>query len=211
MSKQIGNTMNEQWKDIKGYEGLYRVSNLGRVKGLNRVDSIGRKVIGGIMRSSNDKDGYKLITLCKKAKRTTYKVHRLVAQAFIPNPNDLPQINHIDEDRTNNCIENLEWCTSQYNNNYGDRTKNSVAHNNYKTIARIESLNKMHDSHKTPIYGFYEDRVIWFDSVKTARRFMENITNHKVTNISNVLTGRHKVCFGWTFKYAYEVEKVVEI
>lgn len=123
--------MEEIWKDIKGYEGYYQVSNLGNVKSLKRT----------IIRKRNDKthqfpikermlkfdysDGYKVVKLCKQGEKA-YKVHRLVAEAFIPNPNNLPIINHKDETRTNNCVDNLEWCDNFYNCNYGtinDRRK----------------------------------------------------------------------------------------
>ena len=106
------NVMNEIWKDVKGYEGLYQVSNLGRVRN-------GRT--GRIRKLTFDEDGYLQVTLYGKKINVTRKVHRLVAEAFIPNPDNLPCINHKDEDKTNNRVENLEWCTVKYNNTYGDR------------------------------------------------------------------------------------------
>lgn len=108
--------MEEIWKDIKGYEGKYQVSNLGRIKVLNYKRS-GQE---HIMATKNNK-GYCEIRLAKDGKRKDFIVHRLVAQAFIPNPNNLPQVNHIDENKTNNCVNNLEWCTQAYNNSYGTR------------------------------------------------------------------------------------------
>ena len=116
--------MEEIWKDIKGYEGLYQVSNLGRVKSLPRLMFNGK---GYFM--SKEKilklgtaNGYKRVTLCKNNEQEPFLVHRLVAEAFIPNPNNLPQVNHkIDdfEHRSDNRVENLEWCTAEYNSNYG--------------------------------------------------------------------------------------------
>lgn len=106
------NVMNEIWKDVKGYDELYKVSNLGRVRN-------GRT--GRIRKLTFDEDGYLQVTLYGKKINVTRKVHRLVAEAFIPNPDNLPCINHKDEDKTNNRVENLEWCTVKYNNTYGDR------------------------------------------------------------------------------------------
>ena len=110
--------MNEEWRDIEGYEGLYQVSNLGRVKSLN---CRGHKGCIGILTPRFDGKGYEMVALYKEGKARNTKVHRLVAQAFIPNPNNYPQVNHKDEDKTNNCVDNLEWCDTQYNNTYGTR------------------------------------------------------------------------------------------
>lgn len=106
----------EIWKDIQGHNGLYQVSNLGRIRSFfyNNVR---------ILKQSNTKDGYKKISLQKDRKWKVYLVHRLVAQAFIPNPNNLPQVNHKDEDKTNNCVDNLEFCSHEYNMNYGTRNE----------------------------------------------------------------------------------------
>ena len=111
--------MKEIWKDIKNYEGHYQVSNLSRVKSLN-YNHTGKEKI---LKLNKDKDGYLQVTLCKNNIKKVYKVHRLVAQAFIPNPNNLPQINHKDENKTNNNVDNLEWCDRKYNQNYGTRTE----------------------------------------------------------------------------------------
>ena len=110
----------EIWKDIPGYEGLYKVSNLGRIKSLGN----GKTRKENILRLTKDKYGYLYITLSENGKLKKFKVHRLVAMAFIPNPNNYTQINHKDENRSNNRVENLEWCTQKYNNNYGNHSKN---------------------------------------------------------------------------------------
>lgn len=109
----------EKWKDIEEYEGLYQVSNLGRVKSLgNGVTHKEER----ILKQRKDNGGYLKVHLCCEGKHKHHSVHRLVAQAFIPNPDNLPQVNHKDENKQNNCVDNLEWCTSEYNNNYGART-----------------------------------------------------------------------------------------
>lgn len=104
----------EIWKDAVGYEGLYKVSNLGRVLD---VES------GKIRKLVHDKDGYLQLGLMKNGKRFYPKVHRLVAEAFVDNPNSLPIVNHKNEDKSDNRPENLEWCTAAYNNSYGSRVR----------------------------------------------------------------------------------------
>lgn len=106
----------EEWKDIKGYENKYQISNLGRVKALDYRRTGKEQII-----SIKNNKGYSEVALWKDSKRKMFMVHRLVAQAFIPNPNNLPQVNHKDENKTNNIVENLEWCTQSYNNSYGTR------------------------------------------------------------------------------------------
>ena len=106
--------MKEIWKDIKGYEGLYQVSNLGRVK---------RVATNRILKQAKHHGGYMLVRLSKNGKPHTCTVHRLAAQAFIPNPENKPQVNHIDEDKTNNMIPNLEWVTAKENVNHGTRNE----------------------------------------------------------------------------------------
>ena len=110
------NNNEEVWKDIAGYEGLYKVSNLGRVKSFKQ----GKE---RIMKPVYDTCGYLRVGLSKNGKQKFCSIHRLVAQAFIPNPDKLTQINHKDENPSNNNVTNLEWCDSKYNNNYGTRNQ----------------------------------------------------------------------------------------
>lgn len=111
--------MKEIWLPINGYEGLYEVSSFGRVRSLN----YSRTGQTRILVSAQKKNGYLQVGLFKNRKRKNYKVHRLVAEAFIPNWFDDKQVNHIDEDKTNNRVENLEWCSAKYNINYGTRNE----------------------------------------------------------------------------------------
>lgn len=112
----------EIWKDIKDYEGLYQVSNYGRVRSLNYRNT-GRVEV---LKSIEEQQGYLQIHLVKNKKRATFKIHRLVAETFIQNPERKPQVNHKDEDKTNNRVENLEWCCCNYNINYGTRTNRAT-------------------------------------------------------------------------------------
>ena len=111
--------MIEEWRPIEGYEGLYEVSNTGRVRSVDRFYYRLHK--GKVLSPTKDRYGYLTVTLNCNGKSKTIKIHRLVAQAFLPNPDNLPQVNHKDEDKTNNNVDNLEWCTAKYNVNFGTR------------------------------------------------------------------------------------------
>ena len=111
--------MKEIWKDIEGYEGLYQVSNYGRIKSFNYRNTGKEKMLS----LKPNKNGYIRIGLTKDGKRKMFQVHQLVAQTFLENPNNYSQINHKDENKINNNAENLEWCTPKYNSNYGTRNE----------------------------------------------------------------------------------------
>ena len=117
--------MTEIWKDIVGYEGLYQVSNLGNVKRLKGYKGRGKGYVveEHLIQPSINSRGYQNVILCKNGKTKTFTMHRLVAIAFLDNSEKLPQVNHKDENKLNNCVDNLEWCDSKYNNNYGTRNK----------------------------------------------------------------------------------------
>lgn len=132
----------ELWKSVKEYPS-YEVSNMGNIRNIHTNKCLKQmKDIYGYLRVNlvyKDENGIK--------KRRKVQVHRIVAKAFIPNPNNLPQINHIDEVKTNNVIDNLEWCTQYYNSNYGTaRRRASITHTGYKHTAetklKISNANK---------------------------------------------------------------------
>ena len=134
--------MKEIWKDILGYEGRYQVSNLGRVRSLDRYSWNGYKYWlqkGKILKPFQQKSGYLNVDLSNgHSKSHKYRVHRLVAQTFIPNPNNLPCVNHKDENPQNNKVLNLEWCDYRYNNNYGNHNLKmslTMQKKKYKIIA----------------------------------------------------------------------------
>ncbi len=108
--------MEEEWRDIEGYENLYQVSNKGQIKSLGNGQTNSKE---RILKISLNKNGRYQVTLSKNGKRERFYVHRLVAQTFLENPNNYPMINHKDENKLNNCVENLEFCTAKYNVNYG--------------------------------------------------------------------------------------------
>lgn len=187
--------MVEIWKDIEGYEGKYQVSNYGRVKSLNYNKE-------KILKIGDNSKGYKIVTLCKDGKSKTYFVHRLVAFAFIPNPNNLPQVNHKDEDPSNNCVNNLEWCSAEYNINYGKHNeKVSKARKGYKHSE--ESKKKISEAKKgknnpmaTKVYCVELD--MYFDTVTEGAEYVGCYQSA----ISGVLIGKYKTAGGYHWIYA---------
>ena len=139
--------LGEIWKDIEGFEGLYQVSNLGRVKSLGNGNSGNSKE--RILKARKDKYGYLLVHLYKDGKEKHFTVHRLVAKVFIPNPHNLPQVNHKDENKQNNFVwvnedgsvdfekSNLEWCDGKYNINYGSHNQRSAEKHCKPVIATV--------------------------------------------------------------------------
>lgn len=150
------NLGNEIWKDIPDYEGLYQVSNLGRVKSLN-YNHTGKPKILKLHRQN----GYLSVTLCKNNNPMYYYVHRLVAKMFIPNPNNYPIINHKDENKMNNFVNNLEWCTHKYNTNYGSCIKR-FSEKQMKCVACYKDsilVNVYPSTQSTIIDGFNQGHV----------------------------------------------------
>ena len=156
--------MTEIYKDIKNYEGLYRVSNLGNVMSLN-YNRTGKPKL---LKPGKDKHGYLFVILYKDGKKKKFFVHRLVAEAFIPNPDNLPCVNHKDENKTNNSVENLEYCTHEYNINYGTRNERAAkANTNGKCSKRVlqftldgEFVREYPSTHECERNGFEHSSVI---------------------------------------------------
>ena len=126
----------EIWKDISGYEGLYQVSNLGRVKSLeNRSNHKKEKILASQIRNQ-----YYGVALYKNSHYKNYTIHRLVAEAFIPNPDNLPEVNHKDENKLNNRVDNLEWCNKKYNINYGYGAVNRQIQNRERGLSMSKKV-----------------------------------------------------------------------
>lgn len=168
---------NEIWKDIKEYEGLYQVSNFGRVKSLKFGKE---KVMSPVLHTR----GYFNIELSNKGLRKVKKIHRLVAEAFIPNPKNLPQVNHKDENKANNHVENLEWCTNGENARYGTRIKR-IAENNKKKIQQFDLDG-----------NFIRE---WRSAVD-----IENETGLGRTNIRACCRGKIRKAYGFIWRYTDE-------
>ena len=142
--------MNEEiWRPIEGYEGYYEVSSFGRVRSLDMYVKIGygnyRLHKGKVISLLKKGDGYIQVNLCYNGKLYKKYVHRLVAEAFIPNPDNLPEVNHLDEDKTNNSVDNLEWCDRSYNLKYGTariRERDTKIKNGYWTGLSSEEYRK---------------------------------------------------------------------
>lgn len=164
----------EIWRDITGYEGLYQISNLGNVKSLGNNKTRKDKVLKQI----KNKSGYLHVNLCKKGKSKIHKTHRLVAQAFLPNPYNFTDVNHKDEVKTNNNVENLEWCTREYNNNYG-------SHNERSTKARSKKVQCI------------ETGIVYKSTNEVERKL-----GFWHTNISKCCCGKRKTVSGFHWKYA---------
>lgn len=172
----------EIWKDVKDYEGLYQVSNLGRVKSLNYRRTGKERILkpyGNV---------YLQVKLHKDGNREQPLVHVLVATAFLDNPDNLPEVNHKNENPKNNCVENLEWCSSKYNTNYGTRNKriSEKMTNNPKISKPVFSVDK-----ETGL-------IMYWESAHEAER-CTGISNG---NIINCCQGKQKSAGGHIWFYA---------
>jgi len=169
--------MEEIWKDIKDFEN-YRVSNYGRIFS---------KKSNQILKPTSDKKGYLRISFYENGKSNTQKVHRLVANAFICNQNKLQQVNHRDENKENNCVENLEWCDNSYNRNYGTAT------------ARTAEANLNCKSTSIPVKCLETETV--YDSIRDAER------NTGAKNIFYCCVGKRNTSNGLHWEYASNMRR----
>lgn len=168
--------MEEIWKDVEGYEGLYQVSNLGNVRSLN----YNHRGIVKNLRLSEMGRGYLLVELSAGGKGRTFLVHRLVASAFIPNPNNHPEVNHKDENKHHNNVNNLEWCTRAYNDAYGT---GRVRH--AKLISK-------------PVEQMKDGVVVkrWLSATEASR------CGYSRTRVSECCNGRQQTHKGYEWRYA---------
>ena len=189
----------EEWKVIKDYPN-YMVSNMGQVKSLN----YNHTGIEKIMKPSVSKRGYLLICLRKNRKVKYFKVHRLVAQAFIPNPNDLPQVNHKNEIKDDNKVENLEWCDAKYNSNYGTRNKRVVEAKKGIKLSE-ETKNKISEAKSKPVLQIDKNTnevIAEYPSLREVERQL-GINNSNVSRCCNNKP-HHNTAYGFKWKYKEE-------
>lgn len=174
----------EEWMPVKGYEGMYEVSNIGRIRSLDRsvVSKIGvkKRVKGLVLKQANVR-GYLGVSLAKDGVRKMTKVHRIVAEAFIPNPENKPQVNHKDGNKENNRVENLEWATALENQMHAIRTGLKTGEGRFVSVTRSDGA--------------------VFSSLKSAAE----ATGCTIQDVCNVCRGWHKTTRGFSFRYT-EVE-----
>ena len=166
--------MEEEWRPVVGYEGLYEVSNMGRVKSLN-YKRTGQE---GILKGRKDGSGYLQVNLSKDGKCKSYKIHRLVATAFCENQMGYNEVNHINEDKSDNKAENLEWCSRSYNMNYGTRAEKT-----YKPVFSVDKVSGL---------------IMYWESIREAEKCIG--ISHQ--NICHCLKGRQKSAGGFYWYYS---------
>ena len=185
----------EIWKDVEGYEGYYMVSNRGNVKSLNYRHTSKER----ILKPQKNNDGYLNVLLYQDGKGKTYKVHRLVATAFCENPHGFKEVNHIDEDKTNNCADNLEWCSRSYNCTYNGRAKKSGK----KTAEKLRGRKLSEETIKKiskPVYSINKvsGLITYWNSAKEASMQMGINNGH----ICECLKGRRNSAGNHYWMYA---------
>ena len=186
--------MTDIWKDIKGYEGIYQVSSIGQVRSVVRQVSNGHGMTEHperLLKPNTLAKGYYQVTLYKDNKRKSFQVHRLVAQAFVDNPNNMPQVNHINGNKQDNTFSNLEWCDNSENQKHAWRIglqKPHYCHGGADKKKRVALLDEQGNVEKE------------FESILSASRYMGM---KSPANLSHVLNnkGRLKSIYGRKFKF----------
>lgn len=181
----------ELWKKIDNCDN-YEISSLGRVRSIdfivNRGNGRPMPIIGKILSTHKNDKGYVSVSLYDNNKKhRRYQVHRLVAKAFIPNPNNLPQVNHKDENKENNSINNLEWCTQNYNINYGNRNKHISESN--KNNPKVSKVILQYDKDKNLVQEWASMNEI------------KRVLNYSIGNIYNCCNFKYKQAYGYIWRY----------
>lgn len=174
----------EKWKKVKNTKGMIEVSNEGRV----------RSLLSGkpyILKTQPDKKGYHRLRVTIDKNKMSFKLHRIVAEAFIENPYNLPQVNHKDGNKNNNSVNNLEWITNKDNANH------AIKNNLWQTF--FEGAEKENKKRQKPVIAYKDNQEIKFNSVAEAERFLNS------KHVSDVLKGRRKHVKGYSFTYESEV------
>ena len=187
------NTDEEVWKDAVGYEGYHRVSNTGKVMGVKKFPNMPEN---RLLNGSTSKHGYIYVHLRKYGIGKKEKVHRLVAKAFVPNPQNKPQVNHKDGDKKNNCASNLEWATSRENNIHALRT--GLRKTDLEQLARAQNISAKKAMVKIDKYSVDGEYICTYESLKDAA---EAIGVKGTAGIVRVAKGRGRTAYGYKWKY----------
>ena len=228
MLSKVDTSIKEEWKDIKGYEGLYQVSNKGQVKSTHNDI---------ILKPAMNNHGYYWVDLLNHGIRKADTIHRLVAQAFISNPNNYPQVNHKDENKSNNRVDNLEWCTAQYNHDYGTRNERAIKHmaeaisipvvqldNNHKLIkvwksassVNIQGIEHQHISeccsgkiitYKNYYWLYKKDYDLWTKSKGNQEIWqpLKGFNNYLISNFGNIETINGNTISSYSQQNSYQL------
>lgn len=188
-------TREEIWKDIKGFEGIYQVSSLGSVRSLDRIikrkNGIPQTLKGKVLSPGINPCGYAFVCLGNMGNSKPYRVHRLVADVFVSNPNNYPVVNHKDENKLNNSVDNLEWCTYSYNTKY-----------NGGMMKRVITRNKKHSygcEKKVFQYDLKNNLVKVWDSLMSIGRVL-GYSYSNIANCCNEIGHRH-TAYGYKWSY----------
>lgn len=173
----------EIWKDICGYEGVFEISSFGRVRSKKRNGTL-----GGILKGTYNELGYHRYLLSKNGIKKSFFAHRLVAMTFIPNPKEMPYINHKDENPSNNYVNNLEWCDAEYNTNYGNGIKKR-SESRYKKIYQYDKNGNLIKE--------------WKSGSIAAKK-----NGYQHSRISEVLNGNRKTAYGFIWTYIQPTKRV---
>lgn len=171
----------ETWKPISGTKGFIEVSTYGRVRSWLRGEP-------KVLKTQQDKKGYHRLRVTIDRQKNSYRVHREVARAFIPNPLQLPQVNHKDGNKSNNAVENLEWVSN------ADNAHHAMQNGLWASV--IEGSRKENERRKRPVIGYLNSEAKYFESVSDAERFVDS------RHVSDVLKGKRSHVKGWHFQYA---------
>ena len=187
--------MEEIWKDIPGYETLYQVSNLGNVRSLDHIRKNGKKENqiciskGKILKQAKQKEsGYMFAVLSKNGKTKGFRVHRLVAETFLENPNNYKCVNHKDENKENNNVNNLEWCSYLYNNNYGTKKD------------RLKIIQQKRVGRKVNQYDLNGTLIKKWNCIMDIERYLKKERSNAV--ISACCRNKTKTAYGYRWEYA---------
>ncbi|EHI69001.1 NUMOD4 domain-containing protein [Streptococcus ictaluri] len=180
----------EEWRTVKGYEGVYEISNTGKIRSLDRLItcSDGRNVFykGIELKYSLNKDGYCVVALCKNGTQKSAHIHRLVAEAFIKKNRQNLEVNHIDENKENNNAKNLEWVTRKENCNHGTRTERSQKNRTYENVRKIPVR-------KLDLSG---NVINEYSSISEAVKEF----NGYIIVVSRVVNGKRKTAYGYKWE-----------